>query len=567
MPKMKRSNELAYPGGMDASISHDAGNKDVHSKWIVKVARWLSILLILASLLMIFRALPTGQAMEAMKGWIGGLGIWGPVVLALVYVVATVLFVPGTILTLAAGALFGLVVGTVTVSIASTLGAALAFLIARYVARDKTAAMAGRNRKFSAIDKAIGEGGWKIVAMLRLSPAIPFNLQNYLYGLTPVRFWTCIATSWVAMLPGTFLYVYLGHVTGAAVGTDRERTPAEWAMLAVGLLATAAVTVYITWLARRKLKEQMKQTAKSGKVSPDANDDDQRAESDAPRLQSTIILAAVALVMVGAASYAYSSGSTIDRWFGGLFGSPRVEMKEAYAENASGPAFDHSALNSLLHQHVDADGWIDYDGLNKDKAKLDEYLAAVTAAPFEAMGRNQKLALLINAYNASTLKLIVERLPVQSIKDIPAAKRWDAVRWNIGGQTWSLNQIEHEQIRPKFIEPRVHFALVCAAVGCPPLRNEAYDPTRLEQQLGEQARYVHQHATWFQFDARSNVVRLTELYDWYGGDFVQVAGSTTEFAARYSPELKQALEGGSSPPVEWLPYDWKLNSLANKQSR
>jgi uncharacterized membrane protein YdjX (TVP38/TMEM64 family) len=539
----------------------------VRLRRIVTGTRWLSILLILASLLLIVRALPIGQAMEAMKGWIGGLGIWGPVVLVLLYVVATVLFVPGTTLTLAAGAVFGLVVGTITVSIGSTLGAALAFLIARYVARDKVASMAGRHRNFRAIDRAIDEGGWKIVAMLRLSPAIPFNLQNYLYGLTPIRFWPCVVTSWLAMLPGTFLYVYLGHVTGAAVGADRARTPAEWVMLAVGLLATATVTVYITWLARRKLQQQMKETAEAGKASPNANDEDRRAETEAPHLRNTIVLAVVALVMVGAAAYAYFSAATFERWLASLFGPPRVEMKEAYAENASGPAFDHSTFDSLLHQHVNADGWIDYDGLKKDETKLDDYVTAVAAAPFDAMGRNEKLALLINAYNAFTLKLIVEHQPIESIMDIPAAERWDAVRWNVGGQVWSLSQIEHEQIRPKFIEPRVHFALVCAAVGCPPLRNETYDASRLDQQLGEQARYVHQHAIWFEFDTQSNVVRLTKLYDWYGDDFVQVAGSTTEFGARYSPELKQALASGSLPPIEWLPYDWKLNSLANKQSR
>lgn len=320
---------------------HDTG-ESLWLKWVVRGTRWLSILLILASLLLIVRALPTGQAMEAMKGWIGGLGIWGPVVLALVYVVATLLFVPGTILTLAAGALFGLVVGMITVSIASTLGAAGAFLIARYVARDKVAKMAGRHPKFGAIDRAIDEGGWKVVAMLRLSPAIPFNLQNYLYGLTPVRFWPCVFTSWVAMLPGTFLYVYLGHVTAAAVGADRVRTPAEWVMLAVGLLATVAVTVYVTWLARRKLKEQMKETAGDGNASPGANDEDQGDEHEGPGVRSTTILAAVALVMVGAASYAHFRAATIERWFGGLPETPRVEMNAAYAENAPGPAFDHS---------------------------------------------------------------------------------------------------------------------------------------------------------------------------------------------------------------------------------
>jgi len=539
----------------------------VRRKRIVTVVRWLSILLILAALLTIVRLLPTGQAMESMKDWIAGLGIWGPVVLALLYVVATVLFVPGTILTLAAGAMFGLITGMITVSIGSTLGASLAFLIARYLARNKIAAMADRNRRFGAIDRAIAEGGWKIVALLRLSPAIPFNVQNYLYGLTRIRFWPYVVTSWLAMLPGTFLYVYLGHITGAAVAAERARTPAEWAMLGVGLLATAVVTVYITRLARNKLKEQMQDVSEEGKSSANDHDEHHRDGHDAARLRSTVILAAVSVVMVGAACYVYYSAETIERWLGGLLGPPRVEMKEAYAESPAGPSFDQSALDTLLHQHVDADGWVDYDGLQTDEAKLDEYLDAVAAAPFDALGRNEKLALLINAYNVFTLKLILEHLPIESIMDIPAADRWDAVRWNVGGHVWSLKQIEHEQIRPKFVEPRVHFAWVCAAVGCPPLRNETYIPARLDQQLDEQAEYVHHHATWFQFDAQSNLLHLTKLYDWYGDDFTQVAGSAATFAARYSPELQQALERGSSPTVKWLPYDWKLNSLKHKQAR
>jgi uncharacterized membrane protein YdjX (TVP38/TMEM64 family) len=245
----------------------------------------------LAALLTIVRALPIDQAMAAIKGWTAGLGIWGPVVLALVYIVATVLLVPGTILTLAAGGMFGLVVGTITVSIGSTLGASLAFLIARYVARDKVAARASRNRRFGAIDRAIGEGGWKIVALLRLSPAIPFNLQNYLYGLTPIRFWPYVLTSWLAMLPGTFLYVYLGHIAGAAVGAGRSRSVAEWAMLAVGLLATVVVTVYVTRLARRKLHEQMNGAAEE-EASLVPEEDTRCAPGDGARLRGTIMLAA-----------------------------------------------------------------------------------------------------------------------------------------------------------------------------------------------------------------------------------------------------------------------------------
>lgn len=564
---METSSEPAHIVSLNNGGEGERQKEKTDNKRIVSIIRWVSIAVILAALLTMVRLLPIDQALAELNGWISGLGIWGPIVLALVYVVATVLFVPGTILTLAAGALFGLGVGTLTVSVGSTLGASLAFLIARYAARDKVAAMARGNRRFGAIDRAIGEGGWKIVALLRLSPAIPFNLQNYLYGLTRVRFWPYVLTSWLAMLPGTFLYVYIGHVTKAAVGTDRSRTPGEWVLLAVGLLATAVVTVYITRLARRKLQEQMDEAAADEPATPIAGGDGPRTGRKGPRLRSTVTLAATALFMVAAAVYVYANSGAIENRLASLFGPPRVELQEAYSENPSGPTFDHSVFNTLLHRHVDADGWVDYDELKRDEAKLDNYLEAVAAAPFDTMGRDQKLALLINAYNAFTLKLILEHQPIDSIMDIPDAERWDAVRWNVGGHTWSLNQIEHEQIRPKFVEPRVHFALVCAAVGCPPLRNEAYDAARLDLQLAKQVEYVHRHETWFQFDSQTAVVRLTKLYNWYGDDFQQVAGSVLKFAARHSPELKASLAGGSEPRIEWLPYDWKLNSVENKQPR
>ncbi len=285
---MNRSIELTNNGCCTATERCTIANTHLGRQRMITAVRWISSLVILAALLTIVRALPIDQAMGAIKGWTAGLGIWGPVVLALAYIVATVLFVPGTILTLAAGGMFGLVVGTITVSIGSTLGASLAFLIARYVAWDKVAARASRNRQFGAIDRAIGEGGWKIVALLRLSPAIPFNLQNYLYGVTPIRFWPYVLTSWLAMLPGTFLYVYLGHIAGAAIGVGRSRTVAEWAMLAVGLLATVVVTVYITLLARHKLREQMEEPI-AEEAAPATEDDDHRTAQQGASLRGTII--------------------------------------------------------------------------------------------------------------------------------------------------------------------------------------------------------------------------------------------------------------------------------------
>ena len=198
---------------------------------------------------------------------------------------------------------------------------------------------------------------------------------------------------------------------------------------------------------------------------------------------------------------------------------------------------------------------------------LERYLESLGRAPLDALGRSEKLALLINAYNGFTLKLILEYYPVSSIRDIPSSRRWDDVRWNVGGYTWSLYQIENEQIRPKFREPRIHFALVCAAVGCPPLRNEAYLAERIEEQLQSQSEYMHLHRTWFQFEANRGVVRLTPLYHWYRGDFRQVDGSVLQYAARFSPELQRALGSGNAPRLEWLEYNWKLNSKQNKTSR
>ena len=109
----------------------------------------------------------------------------------------------------------------------------------------------------------------------------------------------------------------------------------------------------------------------------------------------------------------------------------------------------------------------------------------------------------------------------------------------------------------------MHFALVCAAVGCPKLRNEVYRAERLEEQLEEQTRYAHTHKRWFRFDSAKGVIHLTRLYQWYGGDFEQVAGAVLDYAARYSPQLKQALDAERKPNIRWLNYDWSLNSKEN----
>lgn len=532
--------------------------------------RLISVGSIVLGALSLARHLPVDDALGALEGWLDGLGPWGPVAFGLVYAVAVLFMVPGSALTLAGGAIFGPLVGTITVSVASTGAASLAFLIARHLAREAVARRIRGNARFDAIDRAIGEGGWKIVALLRLSPAVPFNLQNYLYGLTRIGFWPCVLASWAAMLPGTFLYVYLGHVgragLEAAAGSGRSRSPAEWAMIGVGLLATVAVTVYVTRLARRAMRERG--DLDEADIRPPEDARPPNAQSAATKGIFGTAMFLLAATIVAGCAVAVELRPDLLRAAASLFGGPPpAELREAYNNSPDGPRVDHSRFDALLREHVGEGGWVDYRGLKRDAAELDRYLEEVAAAPFDALGRDEKLALLINAYNAFTLRLILEHFPIESIKSIPAEGRWDAVRWRVGPHTWSLNQIEHEQVRPKFREPRIHFALVCAAVGCPPLRNEAYASARLEEQLDAQARYVHEHDRWFRFDPKTGTVRLTSLYKWYAGDFEQVAGAVLRHAARYSPGLKRALETGRETEVEFLDYDWSLNDVEHQTEK
>ncbi len=189
-------------------------------------------------------------------GWIG------PVVFGALYIPACVFFLPGSVLTLIGGFLFGVVTGTITVSLGSTLGATVACVIGRYFARDWVSRKIEGNKTFSAIDEGVAEEGWKIVGLTRLSPVFPFSLLNYAFGLTRVSIPQYIVASWVGMLPGTLMYVYVGSLAGslAELGAsgEAEKGPLQWALYVVGLLATVAVTVYITRIARSALNKRMK---------------------------------------------------------------------------------------------------------------------------------------------------------------------------------------------------------------------------------------------------------------------------------------------------------------------
>ncbi len=216
------------------------------------------LLIVGAIVALIFVGRQAGAYVGDFAEWVDSLGVWGPVVFILGYAVGTVAFIPGSILTMASGAIFGLLWGTVYTTAGAVIGVTVAFLIARFVARSRIEDKIAGNEKFAAIDRAIAAQGGKIVLLLRLSPAFPYNLLNYALGLTKVPLVQYVLAS-VGMLPGTFLYVYYGKAIGSlsaiAAGEAPEQGNEQWIFLGVGLLATVAVTAFVTRIARRALRE------------------------------------------------------------------------------------------------------------------------------------------------------------------------------------------------------------------------------------------------------------------------------------------------------------------------
>lgn len=201
-----------------------------------------------------------GGYLPGFRDWVADLGPWGPVAFIAGYALATLALIPGSVLTLSAGAIFGLAEGVLYVFVASTLGACGAFLVGRHLARSRVERRVAANARFAAVDRAVAEKGGRIVFLLRLSPVFPFTFLNYALGLTRVRF-RDYALACSGMLPGTLLYVYLGKIAGDAA-TLASGTANGGGMLgilfwAVGLAATAAVTVYVTAIARRALRAQV----------------------------------------------------------------------------------------------------------------------------------------------------------------------------------------------------------------------------------------------------------------------------------------------------------------------
>jgi Protein of unknown function, DUF547 len=246
----------------------------------------------------------------------------------------------------------------------------------------------------------------------------------------------------------------------------------------------------------------------------------------------------------------------------------------AQAQASAGAALaaaSEQAYADVLQRFVTVEGRVRYAALKADPAQLDAFLAGIAAgAPTDlaALPRADRIAFWINAYNAITLKTIVANYPIRphglfswrypssSIRQIPGA--WTNREWTVLGERVSLDDIENRELRAAFAEPRVHMALVCAARGCPPLRNEPYGGARLDQQLDDQARRYLASPAGMRVQPGGRGVAVSSIFTWFAGDFVKTGG-VRAFLARYAPAADRAAVADASTRITYLDYDWTLN--------
>lgn len=221
---------------------------------------------------------------------------------------------------------------------------------------------------------------------------------------------------------------------------------------------------------------------------------------------------------------------------------------------------DHSVWNELLNKHVSSTGIVDYKGFIQDKSKLEAYLKSISenAPDRNAWSKNEQMAYWINAYNAFTVKLIVDNYPVESIRDlgpslkIPLIKDvWHYKFFEIGGEESSLDEIEHGILRKEFEEPRIHFAINCASVSCPPLLNEAFEASKLDSQLTRVAKGFINDKSRNRITA--NQIEISSIFSWFKGDFTN-NGSLIDFLNQYSD-----VKINQNAKINHMDYNWKLN--------
>lgn len=241
---------------------------------------------------------------------------------------------------------------------------------------------------------------------------------------------------------------------------------------------------------------------------------------------------------------------------------PVAEQVQASFENGEA-TFDHSTLDRLMAEGTRG-GLVDYDFFRRHRSELDAYLEDVAEADLARLDPDHLMALLVNAYNALTIRSILEHWGVSSIREIDGV--WTEAKHTVGGQDLTLDEIEHNLLRPFYQDPRIHFVVNCASASCAPLPPWAFDGERIEEQLEERTEAFLSDPDNVRIEGE--VLRVSKYFDWYGGDFTAEgweprADTIPLFIARYTrPEVAEMIrEHGGEPRMEFLDYDWSLNSV------
>ena len=314
--------------------------------WLGTSVRWGSGICFVVSFTLLIAALPLDSLTEALRTWIAGLGFWAPLAFALTYGLAATLFIPASALSLAAGLLFGIWLGTGVVWLGATLAMALSFLIARYAARARVESMARTRPRFAAVDRAVGEQGWKIVALVRLSPVFPFTLQNYLFGISAIPFSSYLLSSTAFVIPGVFLYVYLGYAgreTAVAVGSASGSDSLKLGLQLVGLVATVIVTVLVARIAARAIAKHAPDD--NGTPPPQPKPADAAASGVSAK---AALVFAISLACLLASMAAFSRREAIRK----QFPPPEAEIIERH-EGSPHLAASHHSLTQVVRQEAE----------------------------------------------------------------------------------------------------------------------------------------------------------------------------------------------------------------------
>ena len=461
------------------------------------------------------RALGLGEAIKLgnlarLKQGIESYGALAPGIFIVGYVLAAVLFVPGLPITVLGGVAFGPVWGTVYVWIAATIGAGLAFLVARYAVRSTVEGWVAGSPRLARIDGQVAEHGWRIVMLTRLVPIFPFNLQNYAYGITRIGFWPYAITSSICMLPGTAAFTF----AGAALSDGRGDVKRTLAYLAVAGVLLVLISLIPRWLQRRS------------------------------RLAGELLKTGIVTALLAATLPAQAAAD------------------DAYARLLQ--AHVRPGVVSGIRLNL-----VDYRAVKADPA-FEAARAALAESKSASLGTDaQRLAFWINAYNLLAITAVLDQYPTASIKDGGSllSPIWKKKVGVVGGAVYSLDDIEHGILRKAFKEPRVHFAIVCASLSCPDLRPEPFEAARLDVQLDEQtAAFLSNPTKGLQPGPGGRSARVSSIFKWFSRDFEGAGGPAAFIRARSGADVAGGIRSLTDAGLSYLGYDWSLNDTARVSS-